>query len=879
MMNEKRFHKTCNLSSRQIVYLAIVLLLSLLALLPSKAQAADNNDETVVIDGVSYHVLRSSADWTRLGQLVTEADGKSDVNAILDEDFTVTEPLPTNAPFRGIFDGNGHTLYLNIDRGTNNTGAPFLTAAGSTFRNLHVAGNVNGATHSSGLVSKVANTPNIYFESVWVSANVSTNSRYLGGFLAHSGNASVFMTDCRFDGKLSSTSNEHTYAGAFIGWGGEGPWTFHRVYEDGTYSVKGSAGGFCRDSNGDRWWGGNSKSTLCLSSHDWGEMDDSQHKNVKDQNEVVSRMNAEKPGTWQLVGNKAIPVMKRNGLEATFELYDMVPGTDSNELNMLKIPFSCDQQVKWIEANYIDEDGNFKNLGRMEMPKNTYAGFIKVSATEAHYNLTIRAKLLVGEVNVVYDKKNDAVMHNPRNLTAKLLRFKKDTLAYAGTMRLAWRIHNAKYNDVVNGDQFVVLRSLTGKMEDMEQIGSVAMESGDSIYTYDDNKLTEVMTQELLSAGTPQLKYIVIRASAQQLWGINNNVASDAVDYSVDLLHLLRIQNYTAKWEDQTEHTVKVEWQYADEYGAAWDGRAKMKMLVTSTNSAGAAVDSTYYVLTNAEMAACSKVVPLNRSCVNYKIEFQIDRGTSQLPLEAVSYFKIYTADDWMTFVQKVADADGKAVKAMLMADITVTDMVGQKESVPFCGVFEGNGHTLTFNKSNGNENYIAPFRYVKNATIRNLHTKGSISSSKQFIAGMIGNTVTDGEVVIESCHSSMEMISSVNGDATNGGLVAVNNANQLTIRNCVFDGSFKGADCNKNGGFVGWLRGKGTLENCLFSPSEISTNVDGCATWARNPSNLTLVNCQSTVEYEFANYFVISSTADWNTFCQKVKMPKATVM
>ena len=166
MMYEKRFHRTCNLSSRQMIYLTIVMLLALLALVPSKASAADNNDETVVIDGVSYHVLRSSADWTRLGQLVTEADGKSDVNAILDEDFTVTEPLPTNAPFRGIFDGNGHTLYLNIDRGTNNAGAPFLTAAGSTFRNLHVAGNVNGATHSSGLVSRVANTPNIYFESV-----------------------------------------------------------------------------------------------------------------------------------------------------------------------------------------------------------------------------------------------------------------------------------------------------------------------------------------------------------------------------------------------------------------------------------------------------------------------------------------------------------------------------------------------------------------------------------------------------------------------------------------------------------------------------------------------------------------------------------------
>ena len=90
MMNEKQLHRTSNLSSRQIVYLAIVMLLALLALLPSKASAADNNDETVVIGGVSYHVLRSNADWERLLTLVQEAKGNSDVNAIMDADYTVT---------------------------------------------------------------------------------------------------------------------------------------------------------------------------------------------------------------------------------------------------------------------------------------------------------------------------------------------------------------------------------------------------------------------------------------------------------------------------------------------------------------------------------------------------------------------------------------------------------------------------------------------------------------------------------------------------------------------------------------------------------------------------------------------------------------------
>ncbi len=62
MMNENQLHRACNLSSRQIIYLALVFLLALLALLPSKAVAANNNDETVVIDGISYYVLRDAED-------------------------------------------------------------------------------------------------------------------------------------------------------------------------------------------------------------------------------------------------------------------------------------------------------------------------------------------------------------------------------------------------------------------------------------------------------------------------------------------------------------------------------------------------------------------------------------------------------------------------------------------------------------------------------------------------------------------------------------------------------------------------------------------------------------------------------------------------
>ena len=79
--------------------LFILLLLGMV--LPTMAWADDPNDETVVLDGVSYHVLRNADDWARFKKMVADAEGQSDVNAIMDADFTVTEMvgIVDKAPF------------------------------------------------------------------------------------------------------------------------------------------------------------------------------------------------------------------------------------------------------------------------------------------------------------------------------------------------------------------------------------------------------------------------------------------------------------------------------------------------------------------------------------------------------------------------------------------------------------------------------------------------------------------------------------------------------------------------------------------------------------------------------------------------------------
>lgn len=202
----------------------------------------------------------------------------------------------------------------------------------------------------------------------------------------------------------------------------------------------------------------------------------------------------------------------------------------------------------------------------------------------------------------------------------------------------------------------------------------------------------------------------------------------------------------------------------------------------------------------------------------------------------------ISSADAWNTFASAVNggnDYSGKVV--VLNADITVTDMVGTSSN-KFRGTFNGNGHTLNFTK-NTSEQYCAPFRYVENATIMNLHTTGTITTSKKFGTGLVG--YTKGTTVINNCWSSVSIISSVSGDGSHGGFVGYTeeNASNTMLTNCLFDGSITGANTHSCGGLIGWNYGIATLNNCVFRPTSITLANSDNATFSRG-SNVTVTNC-----------------------------------
>jgi len=249
--------------------------------------------------------------------------------------------------------------------------------------------------------------------------------------------------------------------------------------------------------------------------------------------------------------------------------------------------------------------------------------------------------------------------------------------------------------------------------------------------------------------------------------------------------------------------------------------------------------------------------------------------------------FIIRTVSDWEKFAAMVNAGQGN-LDAVMGGDVDISSskaMVGSKD-YSYVGIFDGNGYTLTVNYDT-NEEFTAPFRYIASATIKNLHVDGTLKSSAKFIAGLVGRSesIPNFPGIIENCYVSATINSTVEGDASNGGLVAVHALNALQINNCRFDGSLKGDKCYDNGGLVGWNDGKTSFNNCLFAPSKIDTKYDGCETFGRssNMANLTFINCYYTQSYDSDatmeigdnTYRIIRSVADWNAFRDAVLSAK----
>ena len=125
-------------------------------------------------------------------------------------------------PFKGIFDGDGHTLTMDFDSDTYGYVSPFFNIYDATIKNLHVTGEVTAAEpYAAGLVQEVESYYGNTIENCRVSTKIICNATtsgecIIGGFVGSNPDMDLNITGCVFDGQIIAPNL--TGCAGFVGW-------------------------------------------------------------------------------------------------------------------------------------------------------------------------------------------------------------------------------------------------------------------------------------------------------------------------------------------------------------------------------------------------------------------------------------------------------------------------------------------------------------------------------------------------------------------------------------------------------------------------------------------------------------------------------------
>ena len=186
-------------------------------------------------DNTPVLTISSDEDWTTFAANVN--NGTEDYAGKLVKlatNINVSTMVGTGSnPFKGIFDGDGHTLTLSISDTENQGTAPFRYISGATIMNVKTTGTVTGNLHCAGLVGFAWSGTNS-IKSCEVVASVTCSGgdhSHCGGILGHGKSSNTTITDCLFSGSITGAT---TATGIIYGWGDTGTHTIENCLAAGT---------------------------------------------------------------------------------------------------------------------------------------------------------------------------------------------------------------------------------------------------------------------------------------------------------------------------------------------------------------------------------------------------------------------------------------------------------------------------------------------------------------------------------------------------------------------------------------------------------------------------------------------------------------------
>lgn len=187
----------------------------------------------------------------------------------------------------------------------------------------------------------------------------------------------------------------------------------------------------------------------------------------------------------------------------------------------------------------------------------------------------------------------------------------------------------------------------------------------------------------------------------------------------------------------------------------------------------------------------------------------------------ATDPYRISKAEELAWLAQEVNAGRGASYNAVLCNDIDLKNEewtpIGKNYSYVYKGTFDGGGYTISGLKIDSTDQYQALFGYVKGGTIKNLTVAGSVTSSKQYTAGIVayGNPVT-----VTNCTNEVSVTATEKGYAA--GVVSYASADS-EVMDCINSGTIIGC-----GDYVGGIVGAGssikTISNC-FNYGSVANN------------------------------------------------------
>ena len=188
----------------------------------------------------------------------------------------------------------------------------------------------------------------------------------------------------------------------------------------------------------------------------------------------------------------------------------------------------------------------------------------------------------------------------------------------------------------------------------------------------------------------------------------------------------------------------------------------------------------------------------------------------------------IASKEDWKTFCNRV-NSGQTTLNAKLTKDVDLGEEIVMAGTADpsyynffyYTGTFDGQGHTLKFNWNAGKDDRIAPFKYVKDATIKNLRTQGKITSKGESLSGMVYAAL--GTTTLTGCISDVDITGGDGGwyaSRASGMVQAVGYQASVHITDCLVKGSITdNADESERAmaGFVFFNNGTYTLTRCLY--------------------------------------------------------------